>query len=93
MTKLISFFSAVLIISLVFAKNANAQIQLNGAVDLEFSGGGEDSRFITNGIPRKFRDLNVAVTQLNSFIFAPISDNFFFESRIQLDTWNKISSR
>ncbi len=81
-------FWIVLICSfLVISEYGFSQIQLNGSVDLELSGGGEDSRFIKNGIPRAFRDANLAVTQLNTFVFAPISDNFFFESRVQLDTW------
>ena len=64
-----------------------AQIQLNGSFDMELSAGGEQSRFITNGISREFEELNLAVTQLNAFLFAPISDVIFIESRIQLDTW------
>ena len=66
---------------------SSAQVQINGSLDLELSGGGEESRFITNGISKKFSELNLAVTQLNAFLFAPVSDNIFFESRIQLDTW------
>ena len=64
-----------------------SQLQLNGSIDFEISSAGDDSRFITNGVPNDFRKLNLAVTQLNAFLFAPISDEFFFESRIQLDTW------
>ena len=76
------------IISFLFISEiSNAQVQLNGSIDFELSGGGEESRFITNGISRKFSELNLAVTQLNAFLFAPVSDNIFFESRIQLDTW------
>ncbi len=64
-----------------------SQIQLNGSVDFEISAGGEDSRFITNQISSKYKQANLAVTQLNVFAFAPITDQLFFESRIQLDTW------
>ncbi|MEO9886648.1 MAG: hypothetical protein ABJR05_17490 [Balneola sp.] len=64
-----------------------SQIQLNSSVDFEISAGGEDSRFITNQISSKYKQANLAVTQLNVFAFAPITDQLFFESRIQLDTW------
>ncbi len=80
---LISLFLCFFFIS----QSAYSQLQLNGSVDLELSAGGEESRFITNGISREFEAPNLAVTQLNAFLFAPISNEIFFESRIQLDTW------
>ena len=81
------FYIVVILTSLLIPVKSSAQIILNGAVDFEVSSGGKDSRFITNGISRNFRHLNASVTTLNGFIFAPISDQFFFESRIQLYTW------
>lgn len=67
--------------------SALAQLQLNGSVDFEFTQAGDNSRFINNNVPSDFNEFNLAVTQLNAFLFAPISDQFFFESRVQLDTW------
>lgn len=77
----------IIVVSVIIQPKSSAQIVLNGAVDFELSAGGEDSRFITNGISRNFKNLNASVTSLNGFIFASISEHFFFESRIQLDTW------
>ena len=78
---------SVLLLAVFFSTQSNAQVQINGSIDFELSGGGESSRFITNGISRKFSELNLGVTQLNGFLFAPVSNTIFFESRIQLDTW------
>jgi hypothetical protein len=83
----IKFFIGTFLLLYFLSLPSFAQIQLNGALDLELSGGGEHSKFIANGIPKKFQNYNFSVTQLNAFLFAPITDQIFFESRIQLDTW------
>lgn len=85
--KSVKIFLSACILLFTLSDQNFAQIQLNGSLDLELSAGGENSRFIKNGIPGEFESLNFAVTQLNAFLFAPLSDEIFFESRIQLDTW------
>lgn len=87
-----SYFNATtLLCTLLFlgvtAVPSFAQIQWNGSIDFELNQGGKDSRFITNGVPSKYKEAQLAITQFNAFMIAPISQNFFFESRLQLDTW------
>ncbi|MFY0685406.1 MAG: hypothetical protein JXR20_12715 [Balneola sp.] len=72
---------------LLIPLTSSAQVQINGSVDFELSQGGDRSRFITNSIPSKYKEFNLGVTQLNTFLFAPITNEFFFEARVQLDTW------
>jgi len=64
-----------------------AQIELNGSVDFETSYGGEQSSFITNEVVKEFRQPHLGINQLNLFLFAGIDDNFFFNGRLQWDTW------
>lgn len=86
MNKKISL-SFLIFIFVLFSQNGFSQLQINGSVDFEISKAGDESRFITNGIPSKYKEFNLGITQLNAFLFAPISDEFFFEARVQLDTW------
>ena len=64
-----------------------AQLELSGSLDLEVSKGGNDSRWITNEIAYQYRNLHMAVNQLNIFVFAQVSDAFYVDTRIQFDTW------
>ena len=64
-----------------------AQLELSGSLDLEVSKGGNDSRWITNEIAYQYRNLHMAVNQLNFFVFAHVSDAFYVDTRIQFDTW------
>jgi hypothetical protein len=64
-----------------------AQVDISGTLDLEVSKGGNDSRWTTNEIAYQYRNLHLAVNQLNFFISAQISDAFFVDTRIQFDTW------
>lgn len=82
-----SFFLIFLLVLVLNPEKGFSQLQINGLVDFEITQAGDNSRFITNSVPSKFSDFNLAVTQINAFLFAPITDEFFFESRIQLDTW------
>lgn len=80
-------FAILLLVHLISAKTAHAQIQINGSADFEVQAGGEDSRFIINQIPSNYNKPNFAVTELNAFILAPITETFFVNGRIQMDTW------
>ncbi|MEX0722216.1 MAG: hypothetical protein WD059_16170 [Balneolaceae bacterium] len=72
------FFSSTLAI---------AQIELNGSLDAGISSGGENSAFISNGIEHEYHFLHFSIPQVNLLLFAPINDNFYFEGRLQSDTW------
>lgn len=71
----------------LFSYSGLAQIQLNGSLRLEVPSGGSDSSFLTNEINNEFRNPHLAIAQINAFLFAPISDQFFFEGRVQMDVW------
>jgi hypothetical protein len=66
---------------------AFAQIELSGSLDLEVSKGGNDSRWITNEIAYQYRNLHLAINQLNFFVSAQVTKAFFVDTRIQFDTW------
>lgn len=75
-------FLCLLNISLLFA-----QVELNGSVDLEVSYGGETSSFVKNEIVNEFRKPHLGINQFNLFLFADIGSDFFFNGRLQWDTW------
>jgi hypothetical protein len=64
-----------------------AQVQLNGSVDLEVSYGGENSSFVKNEIVNEFRNPHLGINQFNLFLFADLGSDFFFNGRLQWDTW------
>jgi hypothetical protein len=64
-----------------------AQLKVGGSLDVEVSKGGKNSRWISNEIAYQYRNLHVAINQLNFFAFAQISNAFFVDTRIQFDTW------
>jgi hypothetical protein len=64
-----------------------AQLEFSGSLDLEVSKGGNDSRWITNEINFQYRNLHLAINQLNFFASAQVTDAFFVDTRIQFDTW------
>ena len=71
----------------VFASLLFSQVEFNGSVDFEVDYAGEDSKFITNEIVGEFRRPHLGISQLNLFAFAPITEEFSFNARIQWDTW------
>lgn len=82
--------NTVLILLLVFAAPPlRAQIEFNGSLDAGISAGGNASAFISNGIPNEYRFLHFSIPQINLFMFAPLNENFFFEGRLQSDTWGE----
>jgi len=66
---------------------AQAQIEINGSADFELSYGGKESSFTTNEITNNFRDPHMGINQLNLFLFSQIDESWFFNGRIQWDTW------
>jgi len=72
---------------LILTLSLTAQVEINGSVDFEVASGGEDSKFISNEIASEFRRPHLSISQLNLFVFAPISDAFTVNARIQWDTW------
>lgn len=79
--------SLLIVLMLFFTPHLFAQVDLGGSLDLEFRSGGSDSKFITNEIAQDYRYPHLSIAQINAFLFAPIDRDFFFESRIQMDTW------
>ena len=84
-----NFYPKVLVLLgfILFSSNAYAQLEISGSINLEALSGGNNSSFISNEIANEFRYPHVAVERLNAFLFAPINDRFYFEGRIQMDTW------
>ena len=64
-----------------------AQVEINGTLDLSVSQGGKESRFITNELANEFQNLHMSIYQLNLFVFAQVTDDFFVNVRLQWDTW------
>lgn len=72
-----------------WGSSLQAQIQVNGTFDAGFSSGGKSSAFISNGISNEYRYLHFSIPQINLLLFAPINDNWYFEARLQSDTWGE----
>lgn len=64
-----------------------AQVQINGTFDAGVSSGGSESAFISNGIHNEYRFLHFSIPQVNLLMFTPINNSFYFEARLQSDTW------
>lgn len=80
-------FLAVFLFCCAFSGTINAQVELNGSFDVGIRAGGENSSFVENGVESDFRYLHFRIPQINLLLFAPINDVFFFEARLQTDTW------
>ncbi len=80
---ILSFFGLMIL----FTNTALSQIQFNGSIDIGVRVGGENSSFVKNSIESEYRYTHFRIPQVNLFIFAPINDTFFFEARLQTDTW------
>lgn len=85
MNKLTLLF--LLLILTFTSTKSTAQLQLNGSIDVGIRAGGENSSFVKNGIESDFKYLHFRIPQINLFLFAPINETFFFEARLQTDTW------
>ncbi|MEQ9265369.1 MAG: hypothetical protein RLN81_09125 [Balneolaceae bacterium] len=81
--RLLSLF----VFSFLSTSVAFAQVEVNGTLDFGISSGGSESQFIANGIPNEFRYLHFSIPQANLLLFAPINETFFFEGRLQADTY------
>lgn len=79
----------LILISLFFLSTVSiqAQIEVNGTFDAGFSSGGKASAFISNGISHEYRYLHFSIPQINLLFFAPVNDTWYFEARLQSDTW------
>jgi hypothetical protein len=64
-----------------------AQVEVNGTLDLSVAQGGKDSRFTTNELANEFQNLHMSIHQLNLFVFAQVTEDFFVNVRLQWDTW------
>lgn len=71
----------------LFMQVCPAQVEINGSADFEVSYGGKGSSFITNEIPAEYRHPHLGINQLNLFLYSQVNDNWFFNGRIQWDTW------
>lgn len=83
----LSYLALMYVVMLLSATPAQAQVEISGSVDLEFSVGEEDSNFLTNEIATEYRRAHAAINQFNLFAFAKVSDEFSFAARVQFDTW------
>ncbi|GAB5409087.1 MAG: hypothetical protein BalsKO_14520 [Balneolaceae bacterium] len=77
----------VLVIIFLISTSIHAQVQINGTFDAGISSGGSESAFISNGIHNEYRFLHFSIPQVNLLMFAPINNTFYFEARLQSDTW------
>lgn len=75
------------LLALFLCVDLSAQVEINGSLDFEVSYGGKHSSFVTNEIPNEFRRPHLSIAQANLFLFAPVSDAFSFNARLQMDTW------
>ncbi len=66
---------------------SRAQLQFTGEAAFELSLGGTNSNFIFNEIPNEFRFAHLAINQFNLFVFAPISEEWSLNARVQFDIW------
>lgn len=83
MTKIFKFCITIAVtIQMVYA-----QVELNASADFELSYGGKNSSFETNEIVQQYRRAHLKINQLNLFVFSDLGNDFFFNSRIQWDTW------
>ena len=71
-----------LLFSLFLIQNVSAQIEIGGTVDFEARAAGKKSNFLDNSVPADFRHFHSNIAQLNLIGFAPISDQFFVETRM-----------
>ena len=79
---------SITVLSIVLISNITlAQIQFNGAFDVGIRTGGENSSFIKNGVESDYKYAHFRIPQINLFLFAPVNQTFFFEARLQTDTW------
>ena len=81
------YFTTALILISLFYSSSSAQVQINGTFDAGTTTGGSGSAFISNGIHGEYRFLHFSIPQVNLLLFAPINNTFFFEARLQSDTW------
>lgn len=81
------YFTTALILISLFYSSSSAQVQINGTFDAGITTGGSGSAFISNGIHGEYRFLHFSIPQVNLLLFAPINNTFFFEARLQSDTW------
>ena len=77
----------IILLALSLTTAIEAQIQFNGTLDAGISSGGSASEFISNGITHDYRFLHFSIPQVNLLAFAPINNTWYFEARLQSDTW------
>ncbi|MEO1022564.1 MAG: hypothetical protein AAFW89_08470 [Bacteroidota bacterium] len=79
--------AAVFLVLVCSTSTLFAQLELNGDFNIGFTSAGEQSSFVTNFVPNDFRYAHFSIPQINLFAFAPINNQFFFQARLQTDTW------
>jgi len=79
--------SSIYLIIFALLTTSWAQIDVSGSIDLELSYGGEDSKFVSNEIVNNFRKPHLGINQFSLFLFAEIDEDFFFNGRLQWNTW------
>jgi len=77
---------SVLLILFISTFAANAQIEMNGTVDISLRSAGANSNYITNNIVYEYRRTHLYLNELNLAIFAPVDQNFSVEARLKIDT-------
>ena len=71
-----------------------AQVEITGSVDVTLTSGGKASGHFTNGIDHDYTHLLSRLNEFNLNFFAPISNEFYVESRmrIKLNTTGKLDA-
>ncbi len=64
-----------------------AQIEVNGSLTFEVGAAGKQSSFLTNETVWDYRRPHLGIQQFNLFFFSDLGNSFFFNGRLQWDTW------
>jgi len=80
-------FIKFLLIFLTFAGCVSAQVEVNGSLSFEIGSAGKASTFQTNETVRDYRRPHLGIQQFNLFLFSDLGNSFFFNGRLQWDTW------
>lgn len=81
MSRKISFIIVGLLLGSI---STSAQVEITGSVDVTFKAGGKASGHFTNGIDHDFNHLHSRLQEFNVNMFAPISNEFYIESRLRV---------
>ncbi|MCG8372136.1 MAG: hypothetical protein MI700_01310, partial [Balneolales bacterium] len=74
----------VLVLMAFLVTGVNAQVQINGSVDVAIKYGGDGSGYFINGIQQDYNHLHARLEEFNLAFFAPISEEWYIEARTRV---------